>query len=979
MGIGSWIKNTVSNIKQKISSSKPSTPSTPSTSSSSIGTAPSSWSSGSKGTSLSYFTGGKSGGGGSSGSSSSSGGKTSATEPIGRGGTTTIQGGSSMMRGGTYDPTTGTYTSPIGEKASMNKEVAGKLGATTLSPAAAELWNKIGSNSSGGGVYDPKYGIYIGPQGYGMSMYREEAEKRGATISSLTKEPLPETGTRTLIFESPFGGVQFVTFGAGDILAVNQEGRIRAFSKGTPLPKEYTWINEEGKQLYSVKGEGYTEEELLSMWRRGGHSDLGIMAASVVTPVNPFGFTLLSNEIGLGAYHLSKGKIGISPKEFLITSENIEKKTLTTVAGSSARSFVVKSPVVQTAAFSFFGSYAVGGILKGTGLALTTVPSIATKTVPFVASASVIATENIGTLSNVVSSIGAYTTSSAIVEKANYYVESGLTNRVGAYTSATLTTGLEVATGIKGFSVGLEKGLPIVYRGVQVGEETISQGIYNQWTGNPIYTRTATGVDASGSLVFTKGWGMPEKVAYPLLRTSAYTPSGAVETALYMQYVRTNMVQGIDVESAYSVAKFTYGTKSNIYNKEYLNTFFKEAGFKEETAKALEKYFTKQKGYEIYGSTPTGAQVQGYRTSKDLDVVFYYKSGTTKAQEITNIINRYEGFGTAEVQGTGQIFVKGIKKFDIHGIDNPAEFTAVNQPFGFTKLKPIKIKSIPTSQVSQEGVNKLASVGSLQPSGIISPDMLKRSKDIADFYVIQKELIQVKGGKGSITTAVYNTIYKEKAMTYFGEDVFLKNYPTLLARNYYVPSTSIISSSKTTTGLIISPSTLKSSKSPSVSSLSSVSFTTYPSVSGKPSESSKPSTSSISASISSSISRSNSQSPSSSIPSPSPSYSFSPSPPSPSPSKSQFSSKSYSFSPSPFPSLPLPSFAGLPSFKFGAGSSVSVGNVGGFKLAKYTPSYTAFVKGIKGSIAKPTKIGYTGLEIRPIPRQYSPKKLISIK
>ena len=812
-----------------------------------------------------------------------------------------------------------------------------------------------------------------------------------------------EGGSKLVSFESP-GGVTSMVVEPTDRIITNRYGEFKILEPGVNIPKGFTQINEKGEQLIN----GYTGSEALDYARsKSKIADVTLLTGSAFTYSNPLGLVSAYN---LGSFALNKisgGRIGMSKESYITYSENIEKNTLRSVANSNMLTFAFKSPIVHLSALPLGGAI-IGGVGKQAVIGALTVPSINTAVGPALVTGSGILLSNAGTIVQVGVPAITYALGKSIETKALNLKDLGVTDTTGAFVTSFAKTGLEFYAFGKGLQTGIEKGLPIVYRGVQVEGKTISQGFYFQYSGNPIYTKTATGFTPTGELSYTTGWGTPNSVVYPINRTGAYTPSGAVETQLYRQYLKTNYNQGISLENAYGVTSYTYGKPSTFYNKEYLNNFFKDSGFKTETSKALTKYFKGQSGYEIYGSSPTSAQVSGqvtrlkgytgtgqviypndprlsklpfsttggYRQVNDIDVVFnferagrnqviklegYTGKGTIvnnidnlpftvpggKAYEITNIINRYEGRTilksnagnfyldktkpVAVIQDTGQIMVNGVKKFDVHGIDTPAQFQAVAQPFGFSKLNPVSISGIKSSQLSQEGVNKLASVGSLQPSGIVGPDMIKRSKDIADFYVIQKQLIETSGGKGSVTSAIQLTAYKEQAVSYFGSKVF-NNYPTLIA------SSSVSSSSSIGIGGF-TPSIYTPSGSFSSSYKVGTSFNTV-------------STSSVSASVSPSSSISISPSSYKSF-SRSPSYSYYRISPSSSPSPS----------PSPSPS----SYILFPPF-LRAGAWDDLGSnilKGGKRKTGYIPSFSALAFGEYGKY-KPGKLSKSGLDYRPI-------------
>ena len=519
------------------------------------------------------------------------------------------------------------------------------------------------------------------------------------------------------------------------------------------------------------------------------------------------------------------------------------------------------------------------------------------------------------------------------------------------------------------------------FKSVNVGGKNVATGIFNPVTGEPIATRVATGKNVLGDLTYSYKLGKPETVAYPDV-TTAYTPSGKAETKLYLKAFGTGDIKnipGVDVPANYEVVSNVRNRKANIYDADYLNTFFKDAGL-EKSSTDLQGYFKGQKNYEIYGSTPTKAQLSDYRTPKDLDVVFNTAKGTEKAKEIASIINVNQGPGTAVANEEGQILVNGIKKFDIHGTDNPPDSQITQDAFGFKKIQSKNINGFPTSQLGQEATNKLASVGSLQPEGFAGPDLVRRGKDIADSYVINKELIQL-GGKGSITSAVENTKYRESALNYFGEDLLTKDYPKLLAFNSEGASASPNKNIPTISFGFGKSSSVNTSPSlgTSLTSLSSSSFVEPSlSLSSSNKKNSSPSPSnSLSKSLSKSFSLSPSPSPSKS-PSPSlfSSLSLSPSPPSiPSPSFSFSFGGSPSPSPSrtpsksPSPSL-TPSYSWLdfpsPSQNGGGGESGKSANYRGKRKTGFIPSATALIFGIKGKYKGSKTAESTGLNFRPI-------------
>lgn len=442
-------------------------------------------------------------------------------------------------------------------------------------------------------------------------------------------------------------------------------------------------------------------------------------------------------------------------------------------------------------------------------------------------------------------------------------------------------------------------------------------------------------------------------------------PYNFVESALFKKYVSTlPSVESQYLGSSLELASGTYGVRSKIYNPDVLgqSKVFQELNPSAQTE--VRSFLKEQKDilarptYEVYGSTSTKAQNINYRVAKDIDIQFTKDSASSKAQEL---VTRLQAKGTpSRIVGESQVEVniKGNwnKLADIHGFDTIKQIESPKaEQFGFKRLPSQKIGGVQSSQLSQEGINKLGSVTSLRPSAtgepILSPEPVRRMKDVADFYSIQKELVSRKLiGKSSLNKALET--YKATSIEKFGANVY-KDYPNeIISYSSSKPS----SSSASVKLLSASPSlskrsslSISPSKSLSLSVSPSISSSVSPSISKSPSSSLK-----ISGSVSPSLSRSISPSLSSSL-------SISPSI-SPSLSKSVSRSISRSYSPSSSSSYIPPLIPGLGGLEFSMPSRIIKG--GKFK-PKYTPSFSAVAFNIYGRYRR-TGLSRSGLDFRPL-------------
>jgi hypothetical protein len=378
-------------------------------------------------------------------------------------------------------------------------------------------------------------------------------------------------------------------------------------------------------------------------------------------------------------------------------------------------------------------------------------------------------------------------------------------------------------------------------------------------------------------------------------------------------------------------------TKSKFYDDEFYNS---KVLSKSELGKIF-NFAKKTKSTLIYGSASAEIQKRPSLRREFGDVDLQLK--TTNPQKSSYKLARDLGQGFKVVKGKSLIQKEinigsrkqWINAVDIHGLDAELGYQAPASFFGLSLTqKPVKYQGREYSPLSREALAKGASIftGRTNKKGEFkfSPESY-RQKDVPDYFTDYAELQKQSGSKES------KRLIKDIAKDYPSKMKTVKTETTI----YSPPS----------------PSSAKTSLTPSVPFASSKSKT---SASSRPSSSSR---SRVSSSSSSSISPSVSASTSPSI-SPSMSYYYKPSSSSNSSNyRPSYSSYSYSYiskfkSPSPSPSR---------SYRLGSG--------GGFKVPKlnlrfkspsrrYTPSLTSGLFNIRG---KPTRADIKGLGIRPIP------------
>lgn len=790
-------------------------------------------------------------------------------------------------------------------------------------------------------------------------------------------------------FINPTGNVSTYAYNKDDKFAVSIDtGEIGVFKANESLPNNAQRFSQfTGERLYGEAGltkQQYNESLKADIKLQSPVARLAYNILPRLTYADPLGIktaVYTGEDIGRFAYSVGSGK-GLSyyreTSRYNKQIANIYQDTYPKyVYGSGGEKilttyqFTKSSPVTHVAIATGVG-YGLGAVIHQATLLATTIPSVAKYALPLASAVALPTARFIASNAPIIAG--------GIIES---YVEAKevkfaqLKSQGGDYASNIAEVGVDAvsfAGSSYGFNVGLKSGFPVKYRGVQVEGNTISQGLYYDLgnKGYPIYTKTATEITATGKITYARGFGLPKKIVYPSIK-GQYTPSGTIETSLYRQYVKTNLpaVESRYLESAYSATSSTYGSKAPIIKEQSFKQVQTFSKLSPEGQKQVLKFIKSQSDYQVYGSTSTSVQTRYYRSPKDIDVQFFSQRGAVKAKEIAGILRTTEGARNVRISGLGQIQVKQsgqyIKIFDIHGVENPEAFTAVSRPFGFKEFKATKISGVSSSRLAQEGINKLGSVGSLQPSGIISPDPVRRLKDVADFYIIQKELASTKiFGRASTSKAL--EVYKYSAVEKFGTGVF-SEYKTVFAysgsqsgSSAFFPSPSPSRSPNIQPSLLNPSSKISTSVYlfPSRSSSSSITTSSLSPSRSSLSLSSASSPSSISYSLPSLPSPSSSSSSSSSS-SPSASFSTSSSS-SPSPSSILIlsSSSSSTFSPPPFPAS-LSDFVSSNIIK------------GGKKGTRYTPSFSALIYKIRGRATKGS-LSRTGLNFRPITQQFLIKR-----
>ena len=448
---------------------------------------------------------------------------------------------------------------------------------------------------------------------------QQKAQFNPATTSYLTQTQSGGVDSTTLLYTTPSGKQQSVTFASYQSVAYNPkiEG-FTVYSKYTQeAPAGYYEIKPTtGERLYN----GKTADEILAGAREKGVNERLVILGSAFTPSNPF--FLKTTFLGLSnlAYKVTGGKIGYSAEEVNKKSEEIEKQVLTQVAGESAFKFVIKSPVVQTAVLYPAGGYLAGATIKQAGL-LTTIPSVATVVSPIA----------INVLPKIVPALP------YVVPQALAYYESGRAEKLGVKTPEDYFAyygerAIQYGALSKGMSVGLDYGFPVKFSYVtpQTSSTVIYKGLYYDLgaKGYPLAGKTLT---STGEYKF--GFGMPSDIqgfpSAPIklygytgmgtiatnyqelpfkvnLPESPYTPASGIEGALYRQYVGTtylNPVESQYLNVAYYSALKIYGKSTTVYNED----LFKESSafrqLKPSEQEFIKSYFGKQSNYEVYGST----------------------------------------------------------------------------------------------------------------------------------------------------------------------------------------------------------------------------------------------------------------------------------------------------------------------------------------------------------------------------------------
>ncbi len=653
--------------------------------------------------------------------------------------------------------------------------------------------------------------------------------------------------------------------------------------------------------------------------------------------------------------------------------------------------FLATSPIVQTAAFAGAGLVA-GGIVAGVSETLTTIPTFA----PAVARGLQVAA--------VVAPTAAFVSPAILGPAAEAFVVRPTRKQVrdireagGGDEDVFAAVGgkaINIAAFATGFGVGVREGLPIKIRGVQVGGETRVQGVFfDPGLGGgkgvvPILTKSTIKqqvVTKAGETSFRLVQGRTQfglakgfSLGNPL--EQSFTPSGNVETFLFRQSVKNlPLAERQFLNSALAITSKTQFASSPVVKAQSFRQVTSFQKLSPQGQKNLVRFIKQQQNFQVFGSSAQTVQLKGGlgRQPADIDIQFFGSTAKSKAKEFGKLLRLTEGGANVQISQQNQVSIKVAGKFqkilDVHGIDREIAPSAVKNPFGFSsEPRTIRVSGIPTSRLSQEGVAKLASVGSLQPSGAIGPDPVKRLKDVADFFIIQRELAGTKVfGKAAIDKQLI--LFKQAAVSKFGPEIFLERGPLLGFSATETPSAvALLTPSAGVAASLSAPSKVSFAASPSPSFSKSIPRSISASVSAS-SVSASPSLSPSSASPSPSRSLSLSPSVSTSA-SVSPSASSSPSPsvsPSGSPSVSPSLSPSLSPSPSPSVSVPRP-FGFIPFVPFGRTRLFKGKTTGSSFISRqpllFQPSFTAIQLGIFGPTPLlPGGLGVSPFAIRAIP------------
>jgi len=712
--------------------------------------------------------------------------------------------------------------------------------------------------------------------------------------------------------------------------------------------------------------------------------------------------------------NLSEQQFAADIKQVYIRSytEQFSKTGMTPIDTSK---LVIGSPAVQTVVFSAGGYGLAGGLAKELTITASTIPSIASKAIPLAAIGSeALYHTAVNIAAPGVLGLAAYKTD-IYTAKAAQYKKLG----IGSYQLAG-DIGLEAGQtiiSIKAFSAGFKEGLPIRVRGTSIFGTNVNTGVWIRGKNSAfqIYGKTAQ-LDEAGNFVYKYNWGTPKSVAIPSstydvslsmagAKNIGYVPEDVIGRKLLDVYGTYNPSYEQIVKPALSVRGAVSGAGTKFYDEDILGQSEAFKKLSPSSQRAVVQQYRADIGdvYQgmdlykkyIYGGTGTKAQIKGdtiiklegytgkgakislgeqanlpmktklpYRSTTDIDVDYLtqfsqYEAGkTVKALKETGTVAYQQGTtGVVKVKGTG-------KAFDIHGLDTPPELQVPETPYGFRRIEPVRVGKYDVSPLLQETTNKLASVGTLQPSGMFGTSS-ERAKDYADFFrIAQQEISNKIFISTSAKKAALGSLegYKTGVQNIYGIDV----------SNFKGAGVSAISSSVSPSGIsgslgfIRFPSYSQVSRSSSISSISSPIISSSSSISK--SLSSLSSSSKISSSISKSLSSSLSLS-----------SSFSSSSSSSSRSSSSFSSSSSSSSSSSISNIvktPPP----IVPFIFPVGDlEFSPSRVlrGGKKKTGYMSSFSAFVFNIHGRYKK-TAFSKSGIDFRPITRSFRIGKSIKI-
>jgi len=353
----------------------------------------------------------------------------------------------------------------------------------------------------------------------------------------------------------------------------------------------------------------------------------------------------------------------------------------------------------------------------------------------------------------------------------------GFKNIPSAFLTNPLGTSLELVGSFAGGKVGYDiyGKLPARPRTTyaQVGKaKAVSFGIQTQRGG---YT------DYRPILTIGKGFNKVTS-RYPKIKDfssvipeEGYLPKSPFETKIIQKSLQElSPREALKIHYARQARSIT--SRINLGPREVKNIMYdvlKKHGLPEDVADDIIKAIKQERGY-MYGSfvQRASSKVVGHptlaRVPRDFDVAV--PNPQRFAQRVVEMINKKVGKPVVELKGTSVVSkISGEKLFDIHSTQTPTSYLHVGESYLGYGLKPqgfVKTQEgLKTITLSEQVSRKLRGAMLLRPKqttlqtvsgkvhGYLVPEKPGRIKDIIDYYIGEKALIEFLKAQGKIKEA----------------------------------------------------------------------------------------------------------------------------------------------------------------------------------------------------------------------------------